>query len=205
MGSFLNLSGVRFGRLIVVRLKSKASVRPYVDTMWICQCDCGVEKIVSRGNLKNGSTASCGCLRNTQGALTRKHKLWKRWEGMISRCVDPTNKDFKNYGARGISVCERWLYFPSFLEDVGASFFAGATLDRIKVNGNYEPGNWRWATAKQQQRNKRRALILINTPWGRMSRADAAERAGIPVAVFTARVRRGWGADRLFPVQRLAA
>lgn len=203
MPSFIDLSGRRFGRLTVievfsrpVRAEHSPSGKPH-DMVWKCHCDCGNETTVSRGNLKNGSTTSCGCKRNIQGGHSKKHPLWKRFEQMIDRCTKPDNKDFKHYGGRGISVCERWRSFPFFLEDMEASYFPGASLERKNNNGDYEPGNVRWATAKEQAQN-RRSTVFINTPWGMMSRGEAAIRAGVPINRFIRRVKLGWSADRLF-------
>jgi hypothetical protein len=116
MPAFQDLRGKRFGRLTII---SRVKTQEKGDVIWHCKCDCGEETDVSRGNLKNKSTNSCGCLRNTQGSLTRKHPLWRRWAGFISRCTDSNDRQFFNYGARGITVCDRWKSFPLFLKDMG--------------------------------------------------------------------------------------
>lgn len=196
---FKDLVGERFGRLLVISLISKASLKAgkYCDTIWLCRCDCGTEKQVRRGNLKSGSTQSCGCYRNTQGGHSRKHPLWPRWNSMLERCNYSANKDFENYGGRGISVCDRWHSFPLFLDDMEAGFFEGATLERENNHGNYEPGNVCWATPKEQRQNTRQTAF-IKTPWGIMSRGDAATKAGVPIGIFIKRVKMGWSMERLF-------
>lgn len=193
MPALRDLTGQRFGRLIV--REREPSVKK--DVQWRCLCDCGQETIAARGNLLNGSVSSCSCLRNTQGGHTGKHRLWKRWSSMIDRCTNPNSKDFRNYGGRGIKVCERWLSFPCFLEDMERSFTAGSTLEREENDGNYEPSNVTWASVKEQRNNTRRTTFL-DTPFGRMSRSQAAERAGIPLALFISRHRQGWTISELF-------
>lgn len=203
MPSFVDLSGARFGRLLVVEVSSRAVRAAHSSdgkshgTVWKCRCDCGNEVTVTRGNLKNGSTSSCGCLRNTQGGLSRKHRLWKRWDLMISRCTNPSDKDFKNYGGRGIKVCRRWMSFPNFIADMDSGYFEGATLERTNNNGPYAPRNVKWATTQEQSWNQRKTAF-IDTPWGRMSRGEAASRAGVPIGIFISRVKQGWSMDRLF-------
>lgn len=155
MPAFVDLTGKRFGRLTAVSVVSMAAARKpdhkYQDTVWLCRCNCGIVKHVTRGNLKNGSTISCRCFRDVQGAHSHKHPLWKRWSIMHDRCNNPKSKDWRRYGGRGIKVCERWNSFPYFLADMEATFFVGATLDRYPNNdGDYEPDNVRWATPKEQ-------------------------------------------------------
>lgn len=194
MPAFKDLSGRRFGRLLVVGLHPERSKSG--GTQWICRCDCGNEKTIRICNIGH-NTNSCGCIRNTQGALTRKHRLWAKWCGMISRCTEPTNKNFDNYGGRGIEVCVRWTHFPNFIDDMDASFVVGSSIDRIDNNGNYEQANCRWATPKQQTRN-RRCSVYVETPWGTMNVAEAAERIGMKRERFSTRVKLGWSTSQLF-------
>lgn len=125
-----------------------------------CECDCGGEKIVKMGCLKNGYTSSCGCLWREQAIknIPRTHEMsasreYWIWKSMKARCLNPNNASFNRYGGRGISVCERWMKFDNFYSDMGDAP-SRLTLDRKDNNGNYEPGNCRWATYKQQQRNR---------------------------------------------------
>ena len=155
----IDLTGQRFGRLIALRF---AHITADGRTVWRCLCDCGQEVDVNRSNLRSGGVQSCGCLRkqaqgcsySRDGKATREYTSWHSMKG---RCSNPKDDNFKHYGGRGIRVCSRWLStdgFVSFLADMGPRP-ARHTLDRINVNGHYEPGNCRWATAREQRLNQR--------------------------------------------------
>lgn len=150
------LAGLRFGRL-VVKTTTAERKRPN-EQMWVCVCDCGNETIAPSNRLMSGRVKSCGCLWvdsiTTHGySRTRTYRIWVK---MQQRCGNPNYKGvWENYGARGISVCARWREFENFIADMGEAP-AWASIDRIDVNGNYEPGNCRWADRKGQSRNTRR-------------------------------------------------
>jgi hypothetical protein len=152
-----DITGSIFGRLCVV---NHAGKNKHGKSQWLCSCSCGNTLIISHGNLITGNTESCGCL-HKEGLLTRitthGHRyepVYISWTNMISRCNNPKNKRFTDYGGRGITVCKRWLKFENFLEDMGEKP-KGLTLDRIRNEGNYEPGNCKWSTYKEQRANQR--------------------------------------------------
>ena len=163
MGISRPLDGKRFGRLTVLSLSHVTSRR---ERYWLCLCDCGSEHVVSRGNLVNSQIMSCGCLRSE---LARSHlvthgharqqtsgvkRTYRIWKAMRKRCLNPNASNYARYGGRGIEVCERWSRYQNFLADMGESP-DGRSIDRINNDGNYEPGNCRWATASEQRRNQR--------------------------------------------------
>lgn len=167
----VDITGQRYGRWLVLGYAGTRGKYAY----WLCRCDCGTEKAVSGGSLRWGGTFSCGCLaRETHtgntyskvhGHSSKPEAYQKRspeyvsWQSMIRRCVDPKAARYERYGARGITVCDRWRdSFETFLADMGPRS-AGTTIDRINNDGNYEPGNCRWGTKEQQyaSRSKRRS------------------------------------------------
>ncbi len=147
--------GTRHGSLVVIAASGRHKNR---DRLWLCRCDCGETVTVIQWNIVCGRTRSCGCGRDgrppTHG---ESHSLeYRNWHGMINRCTDRTNQSWKHYGGRGITVCDRWRESPDkFISDMGRRPSPRHSVDRIDVNGNYEPGNCRWATAKEQALNKR--------------------------------------------------
>lgn len=158
-----DLTGTRFGRLVVVSRAEYKGGQP----AWYCLCDCGQGKVCLGTNLKSGKSQSCGCLRNemvserslkhgNRRGVGKTSREYETWCSMIGRCETDTNTSYHNYGARGITVCERWRSsFDNFLADMGERPSPKHSLDRIDVNGNYEPSNCRWVTKEEQMRNRR--------------------------------------------------
>jgi len=195
-----DLLGKIYGRLTVRRFSHRDEKRfPF----WECECECGATKIVQHYNLYRGKTLSCGCLQKERASnATLKHGMsnhpaYKCWHRMRNRCNNPDALDFDHYGGRGIRVSEKWSTFDAFWADMGALWESGLSIDRVNNDGNYEPGNCRWATPSKQVRNRRNTRV-IDTPWGKMAAGEAAERAGLPYRLFIQRVQAGWSTDDLF-------
>lgn len=188
--------GQKFGRLTVTKLISRE--HPHGKSIYLCSCSCGNEKEVRLGYLLNKSTSSCGCLfkehmvnKNTKHGLMHDNKrTYRTWKDLRQRCNNPNNKDYPNYGGRGIKVCERWNDFANFFEDMGVRP-ENMTIDRIDVNGDYEPNNCRWATSKEQGRNKRNNHIMSNGK----TLAENCEKAGVDYKVASYRSLKGYSLE----------
>lgn len=196
-----NLQGLRFGRLTVIGLNgSRRGSSGRLETL--CVCDCGKEHVTTAGNLKSGSVQSCGCLQRENGDRSRTHglsatSLYHIWQGMNQRCHNPQAKDFPRYGGRGIAVCAEWRNsFEVFAIAVGPRPTVSHSLDRFPDNnGNYEPGNVRWATQDQQMSNTRtNRNITANGVTDTL--AGWARRSGIGYTTIQARLDAGWTPER---------
>lgn len=203
MPQLTDRTGLRYGRLTVLRKAARGTDAKSRITRWHCRCDCGAETVVRAADLTAGRTSSCGCLRaEMTGSAARIHGMsdspeHRAWRAMRARCSNPNGQDYAYYGARGIVVCERWESFSCFLADMGPRPGPGYSIDRINVDGNYEPGNTRWATRKQQMRNTRRATWVVYEGV-RMTLHDAAALCGIPGKALRQRYRHGWREPDLF-------
>lgn len=164
---------------------------------WSCLCACGATKLVRAYVLLNGRARSCGCRRSGH---VRHNKSGMReynvWVSMKQRCKNEKSKDFKYYGARGIKVCARWdASFEAFLSDMGPRPTKLHSIERVDVDGDYEPSNCVWATAAQQSINKR-------VPVKVKSATPAARKLGLSVSAVYKRVKRGWSVDEAMSAPR---
>lgn len=183
--------GLRYGRLLVRAQATNIGTA----TRWSCLCDCGNTVIARSGDLTSGDTKSCGCLRQTHGkSQSNEFRIW--W-GMLDRCSNPRRREYPNYGGRGIKVCESWRNsFELFFIDMGPRPSPKHSIDRYPDNnGNYEPGNCRWATRLEQMQNARSCRI-IEYKGVRLSLSAWAREAGLPLNTLRDRIVRGWDLER---------
>lgn len=189
--------GNTYGRLTVLgRAEDHVFRNGKRAPRWNCVCECGARTTVIGQNLRMGHVTSCGCLaREATAARSRTHGRagspeHRVWKGMKARCLNPSDRQYEDYGGRGITVCGRWRdSFPAFFDDMGPRPSPEHTLDRGDVNGPYDPDNCRWATTSEQNCNKRNTRRLGDRPL-----IEAAEAAGLHPSTVRSRLSRGWSA-----------
>lgn len=208
-----DLTGRQFGRLKVIRPAKPLKYRGKNLSRWYCLCECGAYHIVRGHQIRSGRTKSCGCLAK-QVRLTanyrhglEQHPSYCSWNHMMNRCKYVTNDNYKHYGGRGIQIEDpRWLDVTNFVADMGVRP-AGTSLDRIDNEKGYCKENCRWATPKQQARNKRTSAYL--TFEGKtQTKADWAEELGVSIDYIKHRIKKGWSLEEIitedkFPGKRL--
>lgn len=209
-----DLTGRVFDRLTVLGYSHST----YNGTVWRCRCSCGTEKVVPRLTLMSKHFHSCGCysrervvtlsgpyrFKNRHGHANRRTgetREWRAWQGIKARCLNPKNPAYSRYGGRGITVCAKWRdSYEAFLADMGSSPGRGYSIDRIDNGGHYEPGNCRWATAREQTLNRRPfatwrgrpgnppveldGVALVPSKWARIS--------GVAAPIIRLRLKAGW-------------
>lgn len=187
--------GQKYGRLTV--LAQAACLRPGARR-WVCRCDCGTICTVAGSNLRR-KTRSCGCLRRSLASERfSTHRMshtseYRIWTGMICRCENPHHISFPRYGGRGISVCVRWRQdFAAFYADLGPRPSRRHSLERLRNDGIYEPGNTVWSTPREQTRNKRNNRLLSTGE----TVTDAAARVGLRRETLRYRLESGWPEER---------
>jgi hypothetical protein len=192
----IDRKGLRYERLLVLeRLPAKSKTD--TNARWLCRCDCGQLTVAYGQDLEKGKHKSCGCL---NGERIMQHgmshtRVYHVWQAMLQRCENPKAQRYADYGGRGIKVCAEWHKFENFFRDMGDRP-AGYSIEREDNNGNYEPGNCRWATTKTQMNNQRRSRVIeINGQ--KRTLAEWAEYAGIGWFTLRQRLdRMGWDIER---------
>lgn len=197
----VSLVGQRFGRLVVER---------HDEATWVeCVCDCGNRKRFYKSNVVHGYSKSCGCLsdevrravHSTHGkSKTKEYMVWSR---MWRRCTTPSVDRYPRYGGRGIKVCDRWKKFDAFLEDMGPLPGPGYSIGRIDNDGNYEPGNCRWETLREQQANTSKTVYVELGDGAKKPLTILAAEIGISAETLRQRVDAGMSADQLLQPRNL--
>src|SRR5262245_19695445 len=184
--------GKRFGKLVVVTYSRHKKNRAY----WWCKCDCGVTKEVSSGNLQHARSCGCGRLEAIRTHGMSKSGVYSTWKAMLKRCLQPTHRSYRNYGGRGITIWPEWQdNFESFFRDMGPRPSKDHFIDRIDVDGNYVPGNVRWITRHDSNRNKRET-VLIEFKGSTKPLVEWCEIFNIPYDTVFQRIRNsGWSTD----------
>lgn len=194
----IKMDGKKFGRLSV---ESFAGTRKG-HTYWNCICTCGNTSKVEGFALRAGKITSCGCRQKEIVSVAnsthgKSHSSeYKSWSKMKERCLNPNSRNWRFYGGRGISVCEKWMSFGAFLSDMGEKPTRYHSLERINVNGNYDPSNCKWATNKEQCRNKRNT-VFVEYDGRRVSLLDLSDRFSVSYKNLWRRVVvRNWEIKR---------
>ena len=188
----IDLTGQTFGRWQVLCFHSIDKRR---KALWLCRCECGTVRAVFGMSLRARKSKSCGCAVRRQGGgcYTAEYRTWR---AMKRRCLDKAFQDYRNYGGRGIIVCDRWKQsFPAFLEDMGPRPFPKATIERINNDGPYSPENCRWASKQEQAQNTRRSRMLTYNG-ETLSVTNWARRLSVPPYLLFERLRRGWSVEK---------
>lgn len=207
----IDLTGQRFGRLTVIRYSHRLRTKSGdCYSMWLAVCDCGTEKAYRGTSLRVGNTTSCGCLTRERSAEAARiahttHGMtdtptWKSWKSMHDRCLLPAHKSYERY--KDFKICDRWLNdFEAFLADMGERP-PGTTLERIDNEGDYTPSNCRWATPKEQARN-RRSNLLITANGKTKTAVEWAEELGMRSCTLVRRARAGMPPERILARESL--
>ena len=199
MPKCINLVGQKFGKLTVIKISGHDN---HGKITWECHCECGNATVSTTGDLRSGSSRSCGCSRNGKiMPLTFARSInavpeWLAWKNIIQRCTNPHHKAYENYGGRGIKICDEWKNdFLAFYNHIGKRPTPKHEVDRIDNEVGYVPENVRWATRKEQS-NNRRSNRLITYKEKTMTISQWADEIGIDRKSIQNRIRAGWSVDK---------
>ena len=193
-----DITDMRFGKLVAKYPTQHITSGGNKLRYWFCECDCGNHTVVSTHDLLSGHTKSCSkCIHNVSNKVIHK-RIYDAWRMLIARCENPKAHAYKNYGGRGIKVCEEWHDFETFLQWALSNGYENhLSIDRKNVNGNYEPSNCRWITDKEQNNNRRnnhhieyKGVVHTLSEW--------AEIVDIPYATLVYRISKGWSIEDAF-------
>lgn len=190
--NYEDLTGMRFGKLTVIETAENTS-KTDKHKRWMCLCDCGNYAVKSSAHLKDGNAKSCGCINHGLS----KTRVFSVWRSMKDRCCNKSNNQYKNYGERGITICEEWRKdFLSFYSwSMNNGYADNLTIDRIDNNKGYSPDNCRWSTMKEQQNNRRNNhKLTYNGKTQTLS--EWADEIGVKQNTLLYRFKRGWTVDR---------
>lgn len=200
MAIFKDLTGQKFGRLIVTKVSRQVQKANRTRYYWLCQCDCGNEKEVRTDCLTSGLVQSCGCIKKEQDRinLTKFHRhkmsstrIYHIWQKMKDRCLNPKVKSYVNYGGRGIKICDEWLVFDNFGNwAVSHGYDDNLQIDRINNNKGYSPDNCRWISVKENCRN-RRSNVVVEYQGESVTLIELAEKTNISYGCLHARYSKG--------------
>lgn len=194
-----DMTGMRFGRYTVIK---RAESKKSGESTWVCKCDCGNVHIVRGSKLRNGTSTSCGCYAREKASThgMTQTRLYKIWSIMKQRCYNFQNKKYKNYGKRGIIICDEWLNSFEAFRDWALShgYEDNLTIDRIETNGNYEPNNCRWTDMKTQQNNRTNNHI-VEYNGEKHTVSEWSKITGIPAKTLYDRLTyKKWTIDDVF-------
>ena len=192
--------GDRFGRWEVIRVDVYRD--RWNNVKHRCLCECGTEKPVFENSLRSAMSWSCGCIQKSLDGFGRSHPLYGIWAGIFTRCENENYPQFDLYGGRGIKVCDRWRNFSNFAVDMGDRPSPNHSVEREDNDGDYEPGNCRWATSSEQARNRSSNRLL-----GYQGRVqclqDWCDELGLDYMLMHGRLSNGWTVDRAFETPRI--
>lgn len=200
MGITQDITGQRFGLLVAVEIdRSFNKTGHYRGNKWICKCDCGKTKSCLITNLTRGLSASCGCKKGRKPVHgLRRNPVYNSWHEMIRRCEDPRAAQYKNYGGRGITVCERWHKLENFYEDMGERP-PGKSIDRKDNNKGYYKENCQWSTCDEQNKNKNNNVKVSFNNQNRTI-SEWSRITGIDFCTLRGRLKAGWGAENALSI-----